>query len=124
MQGTIFSGKGKGKYFMSQLEYKRQFEKILGFIPFEGTLNVRVNVNDTKNFLKNKESMIISGFISGKNNFGGLKCYKIKINTINGALIIPDRTQYDEKTVELIAEVNIRKSLGLKDGDIITISNN
>jgi len=121
LQGTIFTGTGKGKYFMSQQGYKKQFEKALGFIPFKGTLNIKVNPNDTKDFLKNKEPILIKGFKSLENDFGGLKCYKIKIKNIKAAIIIPDRTHYDKETLELISKENIRKSLGLNDKDIIDL---
>jgi len=119
--GVIFTGTGKGKYFMSQQGYKKQFEKALGFIPFEGTLNIKVSIEDAENLLKNKESITIKGFKSLENDFGGLKCYKIKIKNIKAAIIIPDRTHYHKETLELISKENIRERLGLKDGDIISI---
>jgi riboflavin kinase len=121
LKGTIFTGTGKGKYFMSQQGYKRQFEKSLGFIPFEGTLNIKVNIDEARDFLKSKKPIIIKGFKSLENDFGGLKCYKIKVKNIKAAIIIPDRTHYNKETLELISKENIRKSLSLNDGNSIEL---
>jgi riboflavin kinase len=41
-EGTVFSGKGEGKKFISLPWVKRQIEEKLGFTPYAGTLNIRL----------------------------------------------------------------------------------
>ncbi len=41
--GTVFSGKGEGKKFISLPWVKSQIKEKLGFSPYAGTLNIRLN---------------------------------------------------------------------------------
>lgn len=50
-KGTISSGMGEGAYYMSMKGYTKQFKTKLGYVPFPGTLNVK---------LKDKESIEVS----------------------------------------------------------------
>ena len=45
LKGKIVSGMGEGAYYMSLKGYTKQFKSILGYIPFPGTLNVKLNGN-------------------------------------------------------------------------------
>lgn len=123
LQGNLITGLGEGQYYIGLDGYKSQFEKILDFTPFPGTLNVKLT--DLSNSLRNRIDMIhaatISGFTDGKRTFGGGKCYPVKIEEIDGAVIVPDRSHYPDDLLEIIAPVNLRDTLDLKDGDEIKI---
>ena len=41
--GEVSSGLGEGRYYISRKSYIIQFQEKLGFIPFLGTLNIRVS---------------------------------------------------------------------------------
>ena len=43
LSGTVVSGIGEGKYYMSLPAYKQQFKVVLGFEPYPGTLNIRLS---------------------------------------------------------------------------------
>ena len=43
LRGKIVSGMGEGAYYMSLKGYSKQFKLKLGYIPFPGTLNVRLD---------------------------------------------------------------------------------
>ena len=45
----------------------------------------------------------------------------VKINNINGSVIIPDINKHPKDIIEFIAPVNIQSKLNLKDGDKIKI---
>ncbi len=123
LHGNLITGLGEGQYYIGLDGYKHQFEKILDFTPFPGTLNVQLT--DLSNSLRNKVDMIhaatVTGFTDGKRTFGGGKCYPVKIEEIDGAVIVPDRSHYPNDLLEIIAPVNLRKTLGLRDGDLINI---
>ena len=38
--GRVFSGIGKGRYYVGHPEYQKRFEAALGYRPYPGTLNV------------------------------------------------------------------------------------
>ena len=126
----ITSGLGEGRYYMSLSQYKKQFIEKLGFEPFEGTLNLEVDIAKVNNFLLNSVCININGFETKERTFGGLKAFNVKVSAknnknnkkINAALIMPDRTHHDKNVVEIIANKNLRNKLKLKDNQEIEIT--
>jgi riboflavin kinase len=51
----------------------------------------------------------------------GLCLSKVSINGVNCAIIIPEVPDYPEDMLEIIAPINLRKKLGLKDGDTVEV---
>ncbi|MGC9145807.1 MAG: DUF120 domain-containing protein [Nitrososphaeria archaeon] len=126
MEGKVFSGLGEGAYYMSLEGYKEQFVKKLGFAPYPGTLNIRLDsryikerekLNEYRNF-----GIKIEGFSNGLRTYGSLWCFHAFVDGIRGAVIIIERTHYDIDVVEIISQYNLRKELNLKDGDRVKIS--
>ncbi|MEN6330050.1 MAG: DUF120 domain-containing protein [Methanobacteriaceae archaeon] len=118
IQGEIISGDNKGQYFMSLDVYKVQFMGIFGFEPFPGTLNLKINTADAAKIIKLKEKM---DTVKGKGNFGDVKLIKARINTEAGALIFPVKSHHQPEILEFIAPLNLRESLNLQDGDLVTL---
>lgn len=123
--GMVVSGLGEGRYYISLNGYRRQFEKKLGFRPFEGTLNIKLlTASDVINrrIIEKHHGIIIKGFSDGTRTYGDVKCFRAEIEELEpAALIIPSRTSHPEDIVEIIAPFNIRNMLGLRDGDIVRI---
>lgn len=124
--GCVITGLGEGEYYTTRDEYKRQFEVKLGFTPFPGTLNLRLNSQSiaAREILDVWKGIEIESFESEKRTFGGGKCFSCKIindraEGIKSAVIIPDRTHYPEDVLEIISPVYLRCELQLKDGDEI-----
>lgn len=113
IQGKLISGTGKGSYFVSM--YSELMEKKLGFIPFPGTLNLRMEIipqfNKTKKIILKKEG------------FGDVDCYPVTVwnrflrNHFKGYLLRPHKTIHPENIIEIIALVSLRQELSLTDGD-------
>ncbi len=116
MQGQIVSGLGQGSYYVSREGYKKQFKSKLGFQPFPGTLNLKL---DGPFLFQNYTSVEIEGFQEECNNFGRCSCYKIIIEGINAAIIRPHRSTYPADMVEIIAPVFLRKLLQISEGDYV-----
>jgi len=120
--GRVISGKGEGKYYMSLKPYKETFKNILGYYPYEGTLNIK-KLND--NFQLNKFKWLeIDDFEYNDKVYYGVKILPVRIYGkigywVNGAIIRPKRSTHNENTIELISKVNLRKYLFLKNNDII-----
>ena len=125
IKGTLVSGMGEGAYYMSLKGYTKQFKSKIGYVPFPGTLNVKldqIHFAQTVAQFDNLDGKMIKGFSDGKRTYGWVKCFKGTINkTIECNLIRLERTHHDPSTIELISKVNIRKAGKLKDGSKVTI---
>ena len=124
-KGTIISGMGEGAYYMSMKGYTKQFKTKLGYIPFPGTLNVKLKdkeYTEAKRSLDAYGGIMINGFSDGKRTYGWVKCYPAKINnSIDSALITLERTHYDDSVIELISHTNIKKVAKLSTGSQISV---
>ncbi len=124
IDGKLFSGFGEGRYYIAMEEYSNQFAEKLGFKPFPGTLNLRLDENNKNKYERVRGLMpfVISGFTKEGRTFGDVLCWKVKIfNDTVGAIILPVRTHHSINTLEIIAPVNLREKYNLKDGDLVKI---
>ncbi len=118
MRGKIASGLGQGQYFISREGYSRQFLQHLGFVPFPGTLNVLL---DEPFPAGASQAIKIEGFAEEGKSFGECKCYRIKLNGIDAAVVRPERSRYPSELIEVIAPVQLRQALGLEEGDPVEV---
>jgi riboflavin kinase len=123
-EGTVFSGMFQGRYYITQEGYHGQIRKKLGFDPYPGTLNLKLEEPyvSQRRKLEGLPAITLEGFKVEDRAFGGAKCYPLVINDeIEGALIIADRTSYDYSVMEIISAVNLREYFKLEDGDSVKI---
>ena len=118
--GTVVKGLGEGAFFMSMQHYKEELKDRLEFIPYPGTLNIKVDKNQS-NLLKKIIPIRIYGYKSGNNIFGGASCYKARIKNIDGSVIVPDLTKHKTSIIEFIATVHLKSKLNIKDGDKVKV---
>lgn len=124
LKGTITDGLKEGQYYLSMSGYKTAIKKKLGFVPFQGTLNIKLEKNSISHRmqLRELEPIIIEGFTKKNRSFGGIFGYKCLIDgRVNGAIIIPMRTHHNVEIIELIAPCNLKRVLKKKTGDMITV---
>ncbi|MFI5420026.1 MAG: DUF120 domain-containing protein [Nitrososphaerales archaeon] len=126
VKGTVFSGLGEGAYYVSLRGYKRQFVSKLGFEPFPGTMNLKLESpvdRKVRRDLGVSKGIHIDGFQDGKRTFGGAECFRALINSkVEGAVLIIERTTHDDSILEIISPKNLREYFKLKDGDILNIT--
>lgn len=120
--GQVTSGLGEGRYYLSQPGYIVQFQERLGYTPYPGTLNIRVDPKELLRIdgLRDWEGIRIDGFQASGRTFGGASCYGGRINGRPCHLIRPDRSHYQD-VVELIAPESLRESLSVHDGDTVSV---
>jgi riboflavin kinase len=125
LEGTVFTGLGEGAYYTSKEAYRKQFTEKLGFEPYPGTLNLKLNSEYDKKTRKEIESypaIEVTGFKNEDRTFGLVKCYPVIIeNKVKGALVTAMRSHYDVSVLEIIAPVCLRKQLNLKDGNKVKV---
>jgi len=114
LEGRVFSGGGIGSFFINLSWVRSQIKEKLGFNPYPGTLNLQLlpgtdvkELRDTTKGIKIKSS---EGFHEGR-------CFKALImEKLWGAVVVPDVPKYPHDLLEILAPVNLRETLGLKDG--------
>ncbi len=126
-EGNVISGMGEGAYYMSLEGYRRQFREKLGYEPYPGTLNVRLTDQIYMNGrleLGKHPSIFINGFSDGTRTYGWVKCYRATVNDgaiDNAAVLVLERTHYDDSMLEVIAPISIKQVSGIKNGDRIKV---
>jgi len=119
VRGKVSSGIGEGRKFIQLSWVKKQIEKKLGFEPHPGTLNLRLSPNAPIFVLLNK----FSGMeIPAKGNLASGRLYRALIaGKVYGAIVRPEIPDYPKELLEILAPVNLREKLHLKDGDELEI---
>jgi riboflavin kinase len=123
LSGTVVSGIGEGKYYMSLEPYKQQFKTHLGFEPYPGTLNIRLPASGlpVRKKIDSLGWIRIKGFSTDGRTFGDAKCLPCRIDDIPCGIVVPGRTHYPEDIIEVIAPVALRRKLGVEDTDTVTV---
>jgi riboflavin kinase, archaea type len=140
-EGKIVTGMGEGAYYMSLEGYKKQFQNKLGYEPFPGTLNVKI---EDKNYLNSRKDLInypsifIDGFKNSDRTFGWVRCYPATISqetklcldmtqsqttdiSYDVHVLLLERTHHNNNLIEVIGPLNLKESLNLKNGDTIVV---
>jgi riboflavin kinase len=119
-KGKVFAGKGEGAKYLELPWVRRQIVEGLGFIPFIGTLNIRlfaegVGLRGRLEKVRAAEIVPLNGFCLGK-------CYRayLKDKSIC-AIVVPGVTGHPADVLEIIAPTCLRERLHLGDGDLIEV---
>ncbi len=123
IKGRLVSGMLDGRYYMEK-GYGEKIRSLMGFRPYPGTLNIRLKTMDDRGYKENLTSMKgyeIPAFRGGGRTFGALKCFHCRINGVDGAVVIPERSHYGSDTLETVSAHNLREKLKLSDGDDIKV---
>ncbi len=125
LSGSVISGLGEGAYYMSLKGYTKQFKVKIGYIPFPGTLNIKLNQLQATQIIQqldDLDSIIIDPFSDGKRTYGWVKCFHATLNdSIKCELIRLERTHHDNSVIELISKNNLRKTGRLETGSKVTV---
>ena len=123
IRGVVQSGVGKGSYF-TQLDWVvEQCRRTLGYKPFPGTLNVRVVDEDLSRL-----DLFLQGWdfelIPNDPVFCSARVKKVNVNQLPGAVILPadEVRTHETRVLEIIAPCSLKETLGIRDGDLVTIT--
>jgi riboflavin kinase len=123
LTGTVITGLGEGKYYMSLSGYRQQFGSLLGFEPYPGTLNIRLSPSSlaVRKKIEALNWIRIKGFSADSRTFGDARCLPCRIGNVPCAIVIPGRTHYPDDVIEVIAPVALRRQLRVEDSDTVTV---
>lgn len=123
-RGYLETGIGRGQVF-TRIEWaRRQFVDKLDIDPFPGTANLRIVEPESISIwqrISAREGIRIENPDEGPNACDA-RCYPVRINGwLDAAIVVPEIPEYLPERVELIASVNIRGAMGVRDGDSLVV---
>jgi riboflavin kinase len=125
--GTVTSGMGEGRHYITLPGYMEQFREKLGYEPFAGTLNVDLTEESVRDRtrLDAIEPITIEGWEDDERTYGPAYCYPTTLRTDTtyrpAHIIAPERTHHGSDQLEIIAPDRLRDELGLEDGQEVTL---
>ena len=124
IRGKLVTGIGVGKHFTRLDWARRQFKEKLGIDPHPGTVNLVVSDVDSErswNALKQTSGIRIDNPGSGPNDCDA-RCFPVTIEGgAQAAIVLPEVADYAADQIEIIAENELRSTLGIKDGDSLAL---
>lgn len=122
LSGRVVDGMGEGKYYVGQRFYRLQFKEKLGFSPYPGTLDLMVDRNSVGDLelLRNQPGLLVKGFKTKNRTFGDVRVFPARIHNTECAVVFPERGHHRD-IIEIVAPQNLRRSLGLKNGDRVEV---
>jgi len=128
LHGTVTSGMGEGRHYISLPGYREQFEARLGYEPFPGTLNLDLTAESVRAraALSAIEAVTIDAWEDDDRTYGPASCYLATVEAAGGTYegahaIVPERTHHEESQLEIISAEKLRTALDLADGDRIDV---
>ncbi|TXT64388.1 MAG: Riboflavin kinase [Promethearchaeota archaeon] len=132
--GEVTEGMGEGGYYVSIKGYYKQFKEKLGFEPYKGTLNLKLNETDNKilrELINQIDPVVIEGFKTMEREYGDVHCYDVYISPLlnrknkrKAAILDIKRTHHKENIIEILAKPYLRDYFNLKDGDKMVLKLN
>jgi riboflavin kinase len=118
--GTVYSGSGQGKRFIELPWVSRQIAAKLGFLPYAGTLNIRLTAQSApkRKNLENAEGILVE---PAEGYFLGV-LYRAHIEGLECAVVVPKVPNYPADVLEIIAPTYLREQLKLADGKEVTVT--
>ncbi len=120
LHGVVMSGVGAAARFTELPWARGQFETKLGFRPFPGTFNIRLQPSDEAAWsqLRARPGIEITPEPGACLSF----CYPLLVNgRISGAALRPEVAGYPQDIVEILAAIHLRSALGLVDGNAVEL---
>jgi riboflavin kinase len=129
MAGTVTSGMGEGRHYITLSGYMSQFRERLDYEPYAGTLNIDLTAESVRDRarLSGFEPITIEGWEDDERTYGPAYCYPATVENAAGEsyeqahVIAPERTHHGEDQLEVIAPDRLRDALDLEDGDEVIV---
>ncbi|MFQ5912934.1 MAG: DUF120 domain-containing protein [Nitrospinota bacterium] len=116
-------GRGEGAGFTETPWAKAAFTRILGFEPYPGTVNLRVDPSQAADALRTVREA--EGFPMPPPEGSGscaARCFRAKLGPgMAAGLVIPEVEGYYENVLEVLAPVNVQEAMGVSEGDSLEI---
>jgi CTP-dependent riboflavin kinase len=122
LRGVVITGLGQATALTQLPWVVTQIEAKLGIRPYPGTLNLEVvDEGDASRWkqLKRQPGIALEEPLSS--NCAAV-CFPARLEEeVAAAILLPGVPGYPANQIEIIAGVNVRQTLGLRDGDAVTV---
>jgi riboflavin kinase len=122
LRGVVASGLGHGAGFLGVPWVRDGIRRLTGFDPWPGTFNVRLvdpGMLATWRRLGQGRGLRLEPPTSGE---CGARLFPATVAPdVGAAVIVPDVTDHAADVLEVVAPVHVRRALGLRDGDAVTL---
>lgn len=123
ISGRLVSGKGEGAFFTGADWARTAFRKLLDIDPWPGTMNLVLDDAASMaawSALKETPGLLLK---SPEPGWCDARCFPVLVaDREKGAVILPDVPDYAPNQMEIISACNLRATLGLNDGDTVTVT--
>ena len=120
--GVVFSDLGRAASFMSVERVRKTLGEKLGFVPYPGTLNLRLEMDEALASWREARKRRGIEIPSEEPAHCHARCFLVEVEgKRRGAVILPEVEGYPSDKVEIIAPVRLKDELGVKDGERVTI---
>jgi len=122
VEGRVVSGLGEGAKYVTMPVYNILLTELLDDTPYPGTLNIDIQ-KSYEELLKECPPLQIKSVVMNGREYGGFYYWfgNIVEPNIHVLVIRPFLTKHHENVLEVVAEKNLRKELGLEDGNVIKV---
>jgi riboflavin kinase, archaea type len=117
--GTVFSGRGEGRKFVSLPWVTPQIKEKAGFKPYLGTLNLRLTCEAAK--LKQQLLKAYLLPIEPAEGYCPGFLIKAKIGSLAVAIVVPEVPNYPVDVLEVVAPFSLREKEKLIDGSGVVV---
>jgi riboflavin kinase len=115
LKGRVTSGVGEGAKYVRL--YRSVIQRYLGIDPYPGTLNIDFG-RDISDLLARLKGRLIP---PPEEKYVAVIAYRASVNGKIVYAVRPCITKHGWNILEIIADTNLRREFGLRDGDLVEI---
>lgn len=122
VRGKVTEGLRKSADYLSKSGYRDQFRSKLKIDPRLGTLNLKLDDENSKKLkdISWHSGIWIEGFEQNEERHGSTEAFPANMRGVDCAVVIPEERE-SYRIMEIVANSRLRDQLNLKDGDIVDV---
>ena len=122
LRGVLSSGLGRGAEFMVIDWVRDGLQRIAGFVPYPGTLNLTLVPDDVARWREVRAHDASVLLPPVPDSCGARVVRAVIAPDIAAAIVVPDITAHPDDVIEVVAAVHVRSRLGVSEGDVLTLT--
>jgi riboflavin kinase, archaea type len=123
LRGVLTSGVGRGSFFTGIDWVRDGLHRLTGFEPYPGTLNLQLVDEHAVRAWGEVRARATRVLVPPVEEMCGAHVVPVVIEPgIEAAVVVPDVTDHPGDLLEVVAAIHVRARLGLRDGDVVTLT--